>query len=56
MPEKQIASRGGAKKWRRKQLPDGSYIDIAVVRNPGPRGGHTVAGKVHHKKTKKKGR
>lgn len=55
MPEKEIAARGGAKRWRTIRRPDGSYIKVAIVKKPGPRGGHTVAGPVHQpKKAKKK--
>jgi len=56
MPEKKIKSRGGAKKWRRKKVGKGKYINIAIVPKAGPRGGHTIAGKVHKKKKKKKKR
>lgn len=45
MPEQEIRKRGGAVRWRTKKLPSGEIIHIAIVRNPGPRGGHTVAGK-----------
>lgn len=44
MPEKEIAARGGAKRWRTVKLPDGRTIKVAIVKKPGPRGGHTVAG------------
>lgn len=54
MPEKEIKARGGAKRWRTKQLPNGEYVHIAIVRNPGPRGGTTVAGTPRKKKTAKK--
>jgi len=50
MPEAEIKKRGGAVRWRRKNL-DGKYINIAVVRKSGKRGGHTVAGKMHTKKS-----
>jgi hypothetical protein len=50
MPEVKIKARGGAKRWRTKKLPGGKYIRFAIVRKAGPRGGHTVAGKVHRKK------
>lgn len=30
-------------KYRRKKLPNGRYLQIAVTDEPGPRGGHTVA-------------
>lgn len=52
MPEKEITTRGGAKRWRTVKLPNGKYVKIAIVRKAGPKGGHTVAGPVH---TKKKG-
>lgn len=54
MPEAQIASRGGAKRWRTIKLPNGKYIKVAVVKKAGPRGGHTVAGPVHKKKASSK--
>lgn len=50
MPEKQIAARGGALRWRTVRLKNGSYVRVAVVRKAGPRGGRTVAGDVHTKK------
>ena len=50
MPEAEIARRGGARKVRRKKLPNGKYIDIYVVRTAGPKGGHTVAGAVKRRK------
>lgn len=46
MPETEIAKRGGAVKWRTVKRPDGSTIQVAIVRKAGPRGGHTVAGPV----------
>lgn len=46
MPEKEIAARGGAKRWRTIKLPDGRTLKVAVVRKTGPRGGHTVASPV----------
>ena len=52
MPERQIAARGGAKRWRTIRLPDGRTVQVAIVKKPGPRGGHTVAGEP--KKTKGK--
>jgi hypothetical protein len=53
MPEEEIAARGGAKRWRTVKLSDGRTVRVAVVRKAGPRGGHTVAGKV--RKDKKRG-
>jgi hypothetical protein len=49
MPETKIRRRGGAIRWRTKELPHGEYIHIAIVRTKGKRGGRTVAGKVRHK-------
>lgn len=43
MPNPEIAKRGGAKRWRTVTLPSGRVIKVAIVRKPGPRGGHTVA-------------
>jgi hypothetical protein len=50
MPEQEIASRGGAVRWRTVRLKGGRYIRIAVVRKKGRHGGRTVAGKVRHAK------
>jgi hypothetical protein len=41
--EREIARRGGAIRWRTLRLPDGRYMHVAVTREPGPRGGRTVA-------------
>ena len=30
-------------RWRRKKLPDGKYLNIAVTKEKGPRGGRTLA-------------
>lgn len=49
LPEKEIAARGGAKKWRTIKLPGGKYVKVAIVRKRGKRGGTTVAGPVHEK-------
>lgn len=35
--------------WRRKKLPNGRYLQIAVTKEAGPRGGHTVAYVQHSK-------
>lgn len=50
MPEKEIAERGGAKRWRTVKLPNGKYVKVAIVRKKGPKGGGTVAGPVRTKK------
>lgn len=47
MPEAKIAARGGAVRWRTVKLKGGKTIRVAVVRQAGPRGGHTIAGRVH---------
>jgi hypothetical protein len=47
MPEAQIKKQGGAKRWVRKKLPGGKYINIAITKKAGPEGGHSVAGPVH---------
>jgi hypothetical protein len=44
MPEREIAARGGALRWRTVKLRDGRVIHVAIVRRAGPHGGHTVAG------------
>lgn len=41
MPES--AHRRHVVRWRRKKLPGGKYLQIAVTDKAGPRGGHTVA-------------
>lgn len=46
MPKSEEIARGGAVKYRTKKLKNGKYIQFAIVRKAGPRGGHTVAGKV----------
>jgi len=50
MPQAKIRRRGGAIRYKTKKLPGGKYIHIAVTRKKGPRGGRTVAGRVHKKK------
>ena len=50
MPEKEIAARGGAKRWRTVRLSNCKYIKVAIVPKAGPRGGHTVAGAANTKK------
>ena len=36
--------------WRRRRLPNGRYLQIAIVDTPGPRGGHTLAYMLTRKK------
>jgi len=50
MPEREIAARGGAVRWRTVRLGNGKYVRVAVVRKAGARGGRTVAGPVHERK------
>jgi hypothetical protein len=52
MPEKEIKKRGGAVRWRTKRVR-GGYIHVAVTKKKGPRGGRTVAGKVHKYKSRR---
>lgn len=54
MPEKEIAKRGGAVRWRTKKLPNGEVVHVAVVRKAGPKGGHTIAGKPQKTKNSRK--
>ncbi len=49
MPEREIAARGGAVRWRTIRLRNGKTVRVAIVRKAGPRGGHTVAGPEHAK-------
>lgn len=44
MPKAAIAARGGAVRVRTQKLSGGRYRHIYVVREAGPRGGHTIAG------------
>lgn len=52
MPEQEINRRGGAKKWRTVKLKNGRIIHVAIVPKAGPRGGHTVAGRLQKGKRK----
>lgn len=51
MPEKEIAERGGAMRYRTLSIrgKDGKkkYIHLAIVRKSGPRGGRSIAGPEH---------
>lgn len=51
MPEKEIAARGGAKRWRTIEVAPGKYVKIAIVKKTGPHGGQAVAGPVQRKKS-----
>jgi len=44
--------RRGVKYYRTKILPGNKYTHIAIVKKPGPQGGHTVAGPIHAVKKK----
>jgi len=44
MPEREIAARGGYTRVRTQKLSGGRYRHVFVVRDAGPRGGHTVVG------------
>jgi hypothetical protein len=52
MPKANYARRGGVVRVRRKRVKPGVFLNIHVVRRPGPRGGHTVA-TVHRKRPKR---
>lgn len=52
MPEEDISRRGGAKRWRTIKLADGRTLRVAIVRKVGPKGGHTVPGRVRDAKKK----
>lgn len=54
MPKAKIRKRGGVIRWRTKSLPGGKYMHIAVTRQAGLKGGRTVGGEIHKKKTKKR--
>lgn len=50
MPEKEIAKRGGAIRYRTITVGRGKkkrVIHVAIVRKAGPHGGRTVAGPPH---------
>jgi hypothetical protein len=50
MPEKEIAQRGGATRYRTITVGKGKnkkYIHVAIVRRKGPHGGTTISGPVH---------
>lgn len=48
MPRPKEAARGVIR-YRTVKTPGGKYFRVSVVRKPGPRGGHTVAGPIHTK-------
>ncbi|MEM3439402.1 MAG: hypothetical protein QXQ76_00950 [Candidatus Bathyarchaeia archaeon] len=50
MPRSIYRKRGGVIRYRTIVPKPGRYIHIAVVRKPGPRGGRTIAGRVHRTK------
>ena len=56
MPRKEERKRG-VKYYRTIKLGKDKYAHVAVVRKAGPRGGHTIMGKIHKKgehRTKRK--
>ena len=56
MPKKEERKRH-VKYYRTMKLGKSKYAHVAVVKKAGPRGGHTVMGKIHKKgehKTKRK--
>jgi len=53
MPRKEERKRG-VKYYRTIKLGKDKYAHVAVVRKAGPRGGHTIMGKIHKRKPFKK--
>ncbi len=51
---KSIERKRHVKYYRTIKPKKGRYIHIAIVKKPGPRGGHTIAGPVHKVKSKRK--
>ena len=51
MATKEQKRRGGVVRYRTKKVSKDAYIHIAVVRKKGKRGGRTIAGRVHRKKS-----
>ena len=54
MPKAKERERGGVIRYRTIKPKPGRYIHVGVVRKPGPRGGRTVAGRVHKTKGARK--
>lgn len=50
MPAEEEKKRGGVLRYRTIKLPGGKYARVAVVPKAGPKGGHTVIGKIKRKK------
>jgi len=50
MPRSAYRGRGRVLRYRTIVPKPGRYIHVAVVSKPGPRGGRTIAGRVHYKK------
>lgn len=50
MPSEEEKKRGGVLRYRTIKLPNGKFARVAVVPKAGPKGGHTVIGKIKRKK------
>jgi hypothetical protein len=50
MPKAKVKARGGSIKTRTVKVGKDKYMKCDIVRKAGPRGGHTVCGKVKKKK------
>jgi hypothetical protein len=50
MPRSAYRGRGRVLRYRTIVPKPGRYIHVAVVSKRGPRGGRTIAGRVHYKK------
>ncbi|MEM3424090.1 MAG: hypothetical protein QXE51_05945 [Nitrososphaeria archaeon] len=53
MPRSLEKKRGGVIRYRTIKLGKDKYAHIAVVRKKGPRGGRTIMGRIHKKKSKR---
>jgi hypothetical protein len=40
--DRELRRRGGVARWRTVTLPNGQRARVAIVRDPGPRGGRAV--------------
>jgi hypothetical protein len=47
---REAEKRRGVRYYRTKKLKHGKYFHFAVVRKAGPRGGHTIAGRIRKRK------
>lgn len=55
MPQAAELARGGAIKHRTLALRNGRFLKLSIVRNAGPRGGHTLPGPLRTRKARNHG-